>query len=98
MKLEWLPRALTDRDEIYTFICADSQRAALRIDDSIESQVDQLIQYPLLGRPGRASGSRELLIQGTPYIAGYKIDGDTIFVLRVLHAARSWPNDFDGDV
>ena len=38
-------------------------------------------------------GTRELVIARTLYIAPYQIIGDTVRILRVIHAARMWPHD-----
>ncbi len=50
-----------------------------------------LAKYPEIGRPGRVRGTRELVVAGTPYIAAYRIMGEVVTVLRVLHGARRWP-------
>jgi toxin ParE1/3/4 len=47
-----------------------------------------------MGRPGRVKGTRELVIVGTPYIVAYRIKGDAVQVLRVLHGAQKWPQGF----
>ena len=91
MRLVWSRFALSDREAIFDHIEADNPRAAARIDDQIEAQVDDLISAPEIGRLGRISGTRELMIQRTPYIAAYQIEGDTVRVLRVLHGAQQWP-------
>jgi plasmid stabilization system protein ParE len=39
------------------------------------------------------TGTRELVIVGTPYIAAYQLSTDTIRILRVLHGAQRWPDD-----
>jgi len=36
-------------------------------------------------------GTRELVISRTPYIAAYRIDGDLVTIVRVLHGAQQWP-------
>jgi addiction module toxin, RelE/StbE family len=54
--------------------------------------VQQLIRHPESGRIGRVDGTRELVIDRTPYIAAYRIAGDTVRILRVLHGAQQWPN------
>jgi plasmid stabilization system protein ParE len=46
-----------------------------------------------MGRPGRIEGTRELVISRTPYIAAYRIGGDTVRILRVLHGAQQWPGE-----
>ena len=93
MRLEWSILAQNDRDEIFSYIESDSPRAAVATDDSIREQVEVLLQFPELGRPGRVEGTRELVISRTPYIAAYRIKGRVVRILRVLHAARRWPED-----
>lgn len=85
--------AQADRDAIFDYIEADSPRAAIAIDDRIRSQVNGLAQFPEIGRLGRVAGTRELVIVRTPHIAAYRIVGDTMRVLRILHGARQWPED-----
>ena len=86
---------MTDREAIFDYIEADSPRVAVRIDDRIEAQVDHLIDTPEIGRPGRIAGTRELVVQRTPYIATYRIDDDVVRILRVLHGAQQWPEEMD---
>ena len=47
---------------------------------------------PEIGRPGRIEGTRELIIQQTPYIAAYRIERNSVRILRVLHGAQRWPD------
>ncbi len=56
--------------------------------------VGRLANHPALGRPGRVSGTRELVVSGTPYIVPYRVRGETVEILRVQHAARKWPEKF----
>lgn len=63
------------------------------MDDRIRAEVEKLVRFPELGRPGRVEGTPELVISHTPYIAAYRIDGRTVRILRVLHGARRWPED-----
>jgi addiction module RelE/StbE family toxin len=58
----------------------------------IRAQVNALRQFPESGRPGRVDGTRELVIDRTPYIVAYRILGDTVRVLRVLHGSQQWPD------
>lgn len=94
MNLEWSLLAIEDRDRIFDYIAQDDPEAAVRVDEGIEKQIEQLIHSPQAGRQGRITGTRELIIARTPYIAAYKIQGNTIRVLRVLHGARLWPDTF----
>lgn len=93
MRLEWSVFALEDRDGIFDYIEEDSPRAAVVVDGRIRTQVRQLLQFPETGRLGRVDGTRELVISQTPYIAAYRINGDTVRILRVLHGAQQWPDE-----
>jgi toxin ParE1/3/4 len=94
MKLEWLPRALLDFNEIIDYIAADNPVAAIEQGDEIETQVAGLLENRHRGRAGRVKGTRELVVVRTPYIVVYRIKKDAILVLSVLHGARLWPDGF----
>jgi addiction module RelE/StbE family toxin len=96
LRLEWSQFALADREAIFDYIEADSPRAAVVIDSRIQQHVEQLRQFPESGRPGRVEGTRELVIERTPYIAAYQIVGNKVRILRVLHGARLWSEDVSG--
>jgi len=93
MRLEWSRLAQADRDAIFDYIEADSPQAAITVDDRIRVQVESLVRFPESGRPGRIEGTRELVIDRTPYIAAYRVAGDAVQILRVLHGAQQWPED-----
>jgi addiction module RelE/StbE family toxin len=93
MQLEWSIFAEADREAIFDYIEADSPQAAITVDDRIREQTEGLMKFPELGRPGRVDGTRDLVIQRTPYIAACRIAGNTIRVLRVLHGAQIWPEE-----
>jgi addiction module RelE/StbE family toxin len=92
VKLAWSPLALSDRDAIFTHIERDNPAAAVTVDERIVAAVRRLRDFPEIGRPGRVSGTRELVIAGTPYVAAYAITETTIRILRVLHSAQQWPD------
>jgi len=93
LRLEWSAFALADRTVIFDYIETDSPQAAIVVDNRIRAQVETLAQFPESGRPGRVEGTRELVISRTPYIAAYRITGDIVRILRVLHGARRWPDE-----
>jgi toxin ParE1/3/4 len=95
MLLRWSVFASADRKAIFDYIEADNPRAAAAIDERIRKRVMGLAQFPEMGRSGRIEGTRELVISGTPYIAAYRIVGETLRILRVLHGAQQWPNEMD---
>lgn len=97
MRLVWSPYALSDRDDIFTYIEAHSPRAAVQVDERISAAVHRLLEYTASGRPGRVAGTRGLVIAHTPYVAAYVFAADIVRILRILHGARMWPDEFDSD-
>jgi len=91
VKLTWSAFALSDRDAIFTYIEADNPAAAVLIDERIVASTRRLLDFPASGRVGRIAGTRELVINGTPYVAAYTITETTVRILRVLHGAQEWP-------
>jgi len=93
VKLTWSAFALSDRDAIFTYIEADNPAAAVLIDERIAAGARRLLDFPASGRLGRIAGTRELAINGTPYIAAYVVAETTVRILRVLHGAQEWPEN-----
>jgi len=91
MPLEWSVFALADRNAIFDYVDEENPRAAITVDERIHRPVESLAQFPEMGRLGRIEGTRELVISDTPYVAAYRIAGNTVRILRVLHGAQQWP-------
>lgn len=92
MILEWLPKAIANRDSQIAYIAKDNPTAAISQGDEIERQVQALIGTPpMSGRPGRKPGTRELVISKTPFVAVFRAKGQTIQILRLLHSSQQWP-------
>lgn len=89
--LVWLRRALADRDSQLGYIAQDNPGAAIEQGDRIAHQVAMLAEHPEIGRAGRKQGTRELVISRTPFIVVYRIRGERIELLRLLHGAQQWP-------
>jgi toxin ParE1/3/4 len=91
MQVQWTVSAGLDREAAIDYIAKDNLSAALNQLDEIEGQTDRLADYPKLGRPGRVKGTRELVVNRTPFIVVYRIKGEMVQILRVLHGAQQWP-------
>lgn len=90
MRLIWTRQASSDRKEIREYIAQENLAAALAIDELFSEKAGRLVDHPGLGRPGRVTGTRELVAHQNYILIYDKVD-DLIRVLRVLHAARQWP-------
>ena len=95
MQLKWTDLAARDLDHIEAYIATENS-SLVAVDvvlKVINSSELVLSRHPQAGRPGRVSGTREWVIDGTPFILVYRIVDrvDQVQVLRVLHDAQQWP-------
>ncbi len=91
MRIRLTEPAIRDLDSIEEYIGKDSPRAAAKMVLRVLEAIEGLRQFPHIGRPGRVSGTRELVVSRTPYVAVYAVRDDALWVLRVLHGAQKWP-------
>jgi addiction module RelE/StbE family toxin len=92
MWIRWTKQAANDLTRIsdYTedhFGAAQARRAALAIYETSDS----LKNLPQPGRLGRKPDTRELVISDLPFLVVYRLRGQTVEIMRVLHGARRWP-------
>ncbi|HDR2590966.1 TPA: type II toxin-antitoxin system RelE/ParE family toxin [Enterobacter ludwigii] len=93
--VNWREAARNDLLNILTYIAEDNPDAALRLIDDIETRAGTLPDNPGAYRAGREPGTREMVVRKN-YIVVYAETPDGVDVLRVLHAARSWPEQPGG--
>lgn len=94
MRLRWTILAERDLDEIAAYIGQDNPAAAARVILELIDQAENLLPArPAIGRPGRVIGTRELVIGELPYVIPYRVRGQDIEILRVLHTSRRWPEN-----
>jgi len=89
--LSWSLLARRDLLQARRYIAHDDPAAAQRVSARILGAADRLVLYPGLGRVGREEGTRELVVPRTPYVLIYRLAGETVEMLRVLHGAQRWP-------
>jgi addiction module RelE/StbE family toxin len=93
-RLEYSPRYFRRLEDIRERIAADNPAAAVRMIERIRAAVERLAAFPAIGRPGRVAATREFVIPGTPYIIPYRVKGDVVQIITVLHSAQRWPDRF----
>ena len=94
MNISWTRIAVQDLRAVWDFVGSDNEAAADKIIRRTFSAIEQLQRHPNFGRPGRVSGTRELVIIGTPYIVSYRSIRQEIQILAIVHGARRWPENF----
>ena len=92
MRVEWLPTAEHNRETQLAYIGERNPWAAIEMGDEIDAAVSRLTDYPHSGRPGRVPGTREMVVG--PYVIAYRVEPKAIVILRLLHGAQRWPDEF----
>ena len=94
MRILWTEGAVANLAAVEAHIEAvHTSRTALKEVRKIIAQVERLARFLHSGRPGRAPGTRELVI--APYVVAYRVEEDSLQILRVLHGRQRWPARFD---
>jgi addiction module RelE/StbE family toxin len=91
MRVRWLRHALRDLDEEAAYIANEDPAAARLVVERILAAVADLPAHPSIGRPGRVTGTRELVVATTRYLVPYRVRDDAIEILRVFHTSRRPP-------
>jgi toxin ParE1/3/4 len=94
MQIRWTNKALDNLDAAIEYITANNPAAARKVARNILNSIRLLKDQPGLGRPGRVTGTRELVISGLPYIVPYLEEDGRIVILRIMHSSRKWPASF----
>ena len=90
MIVRWSHTALNDLDEIYDYIDFRNPQAALRVKLSIVETGLLLGEFPELGVVVDETNMRRRVIGGLPYILIYRIVGNTIQIVSVVHGKRNF--------
>jgi toxin ParE1/3/4 len=92
MKIKVTKLAAQDLKSVKDYISLDKPSAAAAIIKRVMEAVENLAIFPSIGRPGRVPNTRELVVSGTPLIIIYQVQLDIVFIVRVIHGARKWPD------
>lgn len=90
LEVEWKEAALADLIDILDYISDENPEAAQRLRDDIAIKAANLPLHPKIYRQGRVAGTREMVVHEN-YLVVYAESAKVISILRVLHAAQSWP-------
>ncbi|MBE9558019.1 MAG: type II toxin-antitoxin system RelE/ParE family toxin [Proteobacteria bacterium] len=95
MRIAWTVRAGSDLRLVRARIAQDNPDAAKATAARILDAVERLTDFPASGRQGRVPNTRELVIDGTPFVLPYRVKGEVIEILGIIHGARKWPWVFE---
>jgi addiction module RelE/StbE family toxin len=91
VNVRWVKAAEEDRSDILTYIGADNPAAAVRMDKLFGEAAGKLADFPLMGQAGQITGTREMFPPEN-YRMVYEIDGETVWILALVHTSRQWPS------
>jgi toxin ParE1/3/4 len=91
MNVVWSRRAIHHLVQLRAHIEKNSEQNAAIVASRILKAVDLLQFHPELGGPGRAVGTRELVIPDTPYIIPYRVRRQRLELIAVFHGGQKWP-------
>ena len=94
MEIKWLNKALKNLDQEAEYIATDNPEAARSIVLHIRDAIALLAENPSLGRPGRITGTRELVVNKTRYLVPYRVRGKNVEILRIFHTSRKLPKSW----
>jgi toxin ParE1/3/4 len=93
--IEWTEQATRQLDQVHDYIAlSNSGEVADRVIMHVVASVQQLFTFPMSGRPGRISDTRELVISNSPFVVAYCIEKERVVILAIYHGAQQWPESF----
>lgn len=88
----WTDEAEIDLENILTYYFEEAgERVARAVHDRMREQIETLRLFPERCRIGRVAGTKEYVLSRLPYVAVVQMDGQTVYVLNVIHTARKFP-------
>jgi len=87
----WLRTAKQNLEDELNFIHKEDPNVAKRIAKLVKERVENLENFPEMGRIGRVQDTRELIFPEIPYIIPYRMKDGNIEILRFFHSSRKLP-------
>ena len=94
------PQAERDIEECFVFIAEDNLDIGVHFLVAVEESIELIGKNPFIGsirkfKDSKAKNVRMMLVKGFhKYQIFYKIEAQTIEIIRVLHGARDFPDIF----
>jgi len=90
MRIRWTPAA-ADLQHISDYLKDHYSHYQLPTMRKMYAAIHSLREWPHRGRRGREEGTQELLFPPLPYIAVYRVEEQSIEVLRIYHGDQERP-------
>lgn len=91
MRIRWTPAAVADLEHISNYLKDRRPQFRQSTMRKLYEAVRSLKQSPDRGRQGGEEGTRELFFAPLPDVAVYRVDKESVEVLRFYHTAQDRP-------
>ena len=94
-RIEYLPIAISDLDDIFVFVADNSAQAAMQLLDSIDSSIARLESFPemgLLAKPPRLARKGYRVLSIEDFLVFYVVLDEVVEIRRVLSGKRNYAN------
>lgn len=91
MRIVWTDDAVGNLEAIFTYVAAFDPSAARGLAERLIAVADSLAEFPHRGRD--VGEGRHEITTVWPYILRYRVEGETVIILRVRHGARDEGRD-----
>lgn len=89
-RIAWSEKASADYLQQLNFIADRNPANADLVDTRLMAAINILAETPV-GRAGRVTGTYEKPVTKTSLIIAYQVTDETLYIVRIIHAKRNWP-------
>jgi len=86
--IRWTTEAADQFEAAIKHIEQDNPTIAPKVAQAVTARIEQLANFPGLGRPGEVKGTRELVC--SPYVVVYCSTDEIVEILYIWHRAQDW--------
>ena len=91
MTIRYSRRALSQLASLHEYLAARNPSAEANVVASIRETIARLRELPLLGKRTDEPRVHLLIEPKYLYVVFYRVEGETIFIIRVLHPRQERP-------
>lgn len=94
-RLLYSPAAKNDVDGILSYIAKDKPGAAVRFAAKLRARCVPLARNPFVGEDCSLLRPRMRRVTYAGYLIFFRVDDETVEIIRVIHGARDWSELFN---
>lgn len=95
VRIRYTRQAVDDLDAIFDYVCLENPVAAEKLLSAFDSSIRRLKSNPYIGAALRTDepmfvvhGYRYLVV--SPYLIFYRVEGQDVYIGRILHSRQDW--------